>query len=49
MVAFQFCLQSEKQRKLELVGDDSKKFPDEKGNVRWCIVVMQQPKFEQSP
>jgi hypothetical protein len=55
MVAFQFYLQSGKQRKVGWVGEDScvvfgKKFPGEKGSMRWFIVVMQQqvimsPKF----
>jgi hypothetical protein len=47
MVAFQFYLQSAKQRKVGWVGDEShvafsKKFC-EKGCVRGCAVVMQQP------
>jgi hypothetical protein len=45
---FQFYLQSEKQRKVGWVEDDShvvlgKKFPGEKGSVRRCVVMMQQP------
>jgi hypothetical protein len=48
IVAFQFYLQSGKQRKVGRVGDDShvvfgNKFHGEKGNVRRCVVVMQQP------
>jgi hypothetical protein len=47
MAAFQFYVQSGKQRKVEWVGDDShvafgKRFPDEKGSVMWCVVMMQQ-------
>jgi hypothetical protein len=47
MAAFQFYLQSGKQRKVWWVGNDShvvfgKKFPGEKGSVRQYIVVMQQ-------
>jgi hypothetical protein len=55
MAAFQFYLQSGKQRKVGLVGEDShdvsgKKFTGEKGSVRRCVVVIQQavlslPKF----
>jgi hypothetical protein len=45
--AFPFYLQSEKERKLESVVDDShvfrQKFPGEIGSVRLCVVVMQQP------
>jgi hypothetical protein len=48
MAAFRFYLKLEKKRKVELMGDDShfdfgKKFPGEKGSVRQCVVVMQQP------
>jgi hypothetical protein len=48
MEAFQFYLQLGKQRKVGWVEDDSlvvsgQKFPDEKGSVRWCVVMMQQP------
>jgi hypothetical protein len=46
MAADQFYIQSGKQREVGWVGDGShvvlvKKFPDEKGNVRRCVVVMQ--------
>jgi hypothetical protein len=46
LAAFQFYLQSGKQRKVGWVGDDShvifcQKVPGEKGSVRWCIVMMQ--------
>jgi hypothetical protein len=48
MAAFQFCLQLGKQRKVGWVGDEShvvfgQQFPGEKGNVRQCVIVMQQP------
>jgi hypothetical protein len=48
MAAFQFYLQSGKQKKVGGVGDDNhvalgQKFHDEKGCVRRCVVVMQQP------
>jgi hypothetical protein len=47
MAAVQFYLQSGKQRKLWWVGENShgfgKKFLGEKGSVRRCDVVMQQP------
>jgi hypothetical protein len=47
MAAFQLYLQRGKQRKVGSVGDEShvfeKKFPNEKGNVIRCVVVMQQP------
>jgi hypothetical protein len=47
MAAFQFYLQSGKQRKVEWVGDDShvfgQQFPAENGSVRRCTVVTQQP------
>jgi hypothetical protein len=59
MATFQFCLQSRKQRIEGWMGDDShvvfgQKFPDEKGSVQLCIVMMQQPvllspKFEVKP
>jgi hypothetical protein len=47
LVAFQFYLQSGKQRKVEWFGVNShvvfgQNFPGEKGNVRQCIVLMQQ-------
>jgi hypothetical protein len=46
--AFQFELQSGKQRKLRWVGNDrhvvfGKKFRGEKGSVRQCVVMMRQP------
>jgi hypothetical protein len=42
MMAFQFYLQSGKQRKIGCVGDHShvvfgQNFPSEKVNVRWCV------------
>jgi hypothetical protein len=48
MAAFQFHLQSEKQRKVVWLGDDShvvfgKKFHGDKRSVTRCIVVKQQP------
>jgi hypothetical protein len=48
MAAFQFYLQSGKQRKVGWVADNShivcgKKYPAAKGNVRQGIVVMKQP------
>jgi hypothetical protein len=48
MAAFQFYLQSGKQRKVGWVGDNSHvvfvpKFPVEKESVKSCVVVMQQP------
>jgi hypothetical protein len=48
MAAFQFYLHSEKQTKVGWLGDGilvvfGKKFPGEKGSVRRCVVVMQQP------
>jgi hypothetical protein len=48
MVAFQFYLQSGKQRKVGWVGDNNhvvygKKFPGGNSSVRQCVVVMQQP------
>jgi hypothetical protein len=48
MVAFQFYLQSGEQRKVGWLGDDShvvfgQKFPGEKGSLRRCVVMMQQP------
>jgi hypothetical protein len=48
MAAFQLYLQSGKQLKVGWVGDDShvvcrKKFPGEKGSVRWCFIMVQQP------
>jgi hypothetical protein len=48
MAAFQFYLQSGKQRKVGWLGVDSyvvfgQKFPSEKGSVRRYVVVMQQP------
>jgi hypothetical protein len=48
IAAFQFYLQSGKQRKVRWVGDDShvgfgQEFPGEEGSVRRCVVVMQQP------
>jgi hypothetical protein len=48
MAAFQSCLQSGKQRKVGWAGDDSHvvfgtEFSSEKGSVRRCAVVMQQP------
>jgi hypothetical protein len=47
MTAFQFCLQSGKE-KSRVGGDDSRvvfgqKYPGEEGNVRRCVVVMLQP------
>jgi hypothetical protein len=46
MAAFQFYLQSGKQRKVGWVGDDihvvfGQKFTGEKGSVRWCVTVIQ--------
>jgi hypothetical protein len=48
MAAFLFYIQSGEQRKVERVGNNShvgsgKKFPGEKGIVKRCVVVMQQP------
>jgi hypothetical protein len=48
MLAFQFYLQSGKQRKVGWLGDDNyvifqQKFSGDKGSVRRCVVVMQQP------
>jgi hypothetical protein len=48
MAAFQFYLQSRKQRKAGWVGGKShvvfgQKFPGEKGSVRQCVVLVQQP------
>jgi hypothetical protein len=48
MAAFQFYLQPGKQRKVGWRGDDShvvfsKKFPDEKGSMRWYIVSQKFP------
>jgi hypothetical protein len=48
MADFQFHLQLEKQRNVGWVGDDShvlcgQKFSGEKGSVRWCVIMMQQP------
>jgi hypothetical protein len=48
MMAFEFYLQSGKQRKVDSVGNDTyivfgKKFPGENGSVRLCVVMMQQP------
>jgi hypothetical protein len=48
MAAFQFYLQLGKQREVRWVGDGShvvfgKKLPGEKGSVRWCFVLIQQP------
>jgi hypothetical protein len=47
MVAFKFYLQLGKQRKVEWVRDNNQvfgeKFPGEKGSVRRCVVMMQQP------
>jgi hypothetical protein len=49
MAAFQFCIQSGKQRRVGCVRDNShvgfgkKKFPGKKGSVRWCAVMIQQP------
>jgi hypothetical protein len=48
MAAIQLYLQSGKQRKAGLVGDDShvafnQTFPNVKRSVSWCVVVMQQP------
>jgi hypothetical protein len=48
MVAFQFYPHVGKDRKVEWVGDNShvvfgQKFPGEKGTVRRCVIVMQQP------
>jgi hypothetical protein len=51
MAAFQFYLQSKKQRKVGLVGDGShvvfgkKKSPCEKVIVSHCFLMMQQPVF----
>jgi hypothetical protein len=47
MVAFQFYLQSGKQRKVGCVGGNNhvvygQKFPGGNGSVRQCVVVMQQ-------
>jgi hypothetical protein len=48
MVAFPFYLQSGKKGKVRWVGDNShvvfgQKFAGEKGSVKWCVVVIQQP------
>jgi hypothetical protein len=48
MAAFQFYLKFVKLRQLGWVGDNShvvfgQQFPGEKGSVKWCIFVMQQP------
>jgi hypothetical protein len=48
MAAFQFYMQSGKQKKVGWAGDDGHaafghKFPGEKGSVKRCVVVMQQP------
>jgi hypothetical protein len=48
MATFQVHLQSGKETKVGWVGIDShvvfgQKFPGEKGSVRRCVVVMQQP------
>jgi hypothetical protein len=48
MAVFQFYLKSGKHRKLGWVGDDShvvfgNKFPGNKGSVRRCDIMMQQP------
>jgi hypothetical protein len=48
MTVLQFYLQLGKRRKVGWAEDDShvvsvKKFPGEKGSVRLCVVVMQQP------
>jgi hypothetical protein len=40
MEDFQFYLQSRKKRNVWWVG---KTFRNEKGSVRWCVVVMQEP------
>jgi hypothetical protein len=49
MAAFQFYLQSEKQRKIGWVNGShvvfGQKFMVKKGGLRQCIVVMQQPVF----
>jgi hypothetical protein len=60
MAAFQSCIQSRKERKVELKGDDryvvfGKKSQGEEESVRRCVVMMQQsillsPNFgEKSP
>jgi hypothetical protein len=46
MAVFQFRFDSEKQREVGWVGDDShvvfgKKFPGGKGSVEECVIVMQ--------
>jgi hypothetical protein len=48
MAAFQFYLQSRKQRKLRLMGTPvmfllGKIFPGEEESVKWCVAVMQKP------
>jgi hypothetical protein len=48
MAAFQVCLQSEKKRNIRWVGATVmlflvKKFPGEKGSMKWRVIMMQQP------